>query len=48
MNAPVECDNPECGQLYCSYGLNMKFHDKNLQQDQKECVVCKNLHGGYR
>lgn len=48
MNAPVECDNPECGQLYCSYCLNMKFHDKNLQQDQKECVVCKNLHGGYR
>ena len=31
VNAPVECDNPECGQLYCSYCLNMKMYDKNLQ-----------------
>lgn len=31
VNAPVECDNSECGQLYCSYCLNMKLIDKNLQ-----------------
>ena len=24
------------------------MYDKNLQQDQKECEVCKNLNGGYR
>lgn len=48
MNCPVECDNPECGQLYCSFCLNMKLYDKNLQQDQKECEVCRKLGGGYR
>jgi len=48
VNAPVECDNAECGQLYCSYCLNMKLYDKNLQQDQKECEVCKKVNGGYR
>lgn len=35
VNAPAECDNAECGQLYCSYCLNMKLYDKNLQSDQK-------------
>ena len=48
VNSPVECDNPECGQLYCSYCLNMKLYDKNLQNDQKECEVCKKINGGYR
>ena len=48
VNAPVECDNTECGQLYCSYCLNMKLYDKNLQEEQKECEVCKKVNGGYR
>jgi len=26
----------------------MKMYDKNLQQDQKECEVCKKVNGGYR
>ena len=33
VNTPIECDNGECGQLYCTYCLNMKMYDKNLQQD---------------
>ena len=48
MNGAVECDNPECGQLYCSYCLNMKLYDKNLQQEQKACEVCQKTKGGYR
>ena len=44
----MECDNVDCGQLYCSHCLNMKMYDKNLQQDQKECEVCKRVNGGYR
>ena len=48
VNCPVECDNPDCGQLYCTYCLSMKLYDKNLQQDDKVCEVCKNVGGGYR
>ena len=48
VNTPLECDNLECGQLYCTYCLNMKLYDKNLQVEQKECEVCKRVNSGYR
>lgn len=48
VNCPVECDNVDCGQLYCTYCLSMKLYDKNLQQDDKVCEVCKHIGGGYR
>ena len=48
VNCPVECDNVDCGQLYCTYCLSMKLYDKNLQQDEKACEVCKQVGGGYR
>lgn len=44
----MECDNPDCGQLYCAFCVNMKLYDKSLAQNDKNCDVCKKANGGYR
>ena len=45
---PVECENLECGQLYCSHCLNQKLSDNNLSLEEKKCEVCQKISGGYR
>ena len=48
MNNPIECANPDCGQLYCTHCLNMKCYDKNLESNERECEVCKHSSKRYR
>lgn len=40
VNKPVECVNPDCGVLYCTYCLTKAI--------TKSCVVCKKPNSGYR